>query len=145
MSLHRARILLVVSALTSVMLFTTSAFGQSPAMRPNSIENRIAADGPKPKDLQSEVEAVKADNAAVRELLRKMEEQQKALLERLDRLQRRLDGSATTDLSMDPPIGPPATADASAPAANTASNAPPAEPDSASTSTQPAAVAATQP
>src|SRR5688572_15110218 len=101
MSVHRARIkLLIVSTLTSVVLFATSAFGQSPAIRPTSIENRIAAGEPKPKDLQSEVEAVKADNAAVRELLRKMEEQQKALLERLDRLQRRLDGGPATDLSI---------------------------------------------
>jgi hypothetical protein len=37
---------------------------------------------------------MKADNAAVREQLRKMEEQQKALLELVDRLQRRLDGTA---------------------------------------------------
>ena len=147
MSVHRAWIkLLVVSALTSVVLFTTSAFGQAPAIRPNSTENRIAADEPKPKDLQSEVDAVKAENAVVRELLRKMEEQQKALLERLDRLQRRLDGSAPTDVSnADQPLGPPATADASAPPANAPSNTPPAETDSASTSPQPAAVAATQP
>ena len=36
---------------------------------------------------------MKADNAAVREQLRKMEEQQKALVEIVDRLQRRLDGT----------------------------------------------------
>jgi hypothetical protein len=147
MSVHRACIkLLLVSALTPVVLFTTSAFGQAPAIRPNSTENRIAADEPKPKDLQSEVDAVKAENAVVRELLRKMEEQQKALLERLDRLQRRFDGGAATDLSIaDKPIGPPAPADAPATAANAASNTPPAATDSASTSTPPAAVATTQP
>ena len=50
------------------------------------------ADEPKPKDLQSEIEAVKAENAVVRELLRKMEEQQKTLLEQLERLQRTVDG-----------------------------------------------------
>ena len=60
--------------------------------KPGSAENRVAAEDPKPKDLQSEIEAVKAENAAVRELLRKMEEQQKILLEQVDRLQRRLDG-----------------------------------------------------
>ena len=127
------------------MLFTTSAFVNLRQCGPTAPENRIAADEPKPKNLQSEVEAVKAENAAVREILRKMEEQQKALLERIDRLQRRLDGGAATDVSLaDQPIGPPATADASAPAANAASNTPPAETDSANTATQPAAVAATQ-
>ena len=49
---------------------------------------------PKPSDLEAEVAAVKAENAAFREQLRKMEEQQKALLEMLDRLQRKLDAVA---------------------------------------------------
>jgi hypothetical protein len=145
MSVHRAFIkLLVVSALTSVVLFTTSAFGQSPAIRPSNTENGIGADEPKRKDLQSEVEAMKAENVAVRELLRKMEEQQKTLLEQMNRLQRRLDGGTATDVSIaGQPIGPPATTDASVPAANAASNT--TETDSASTSTQPAPAAATQP
>jgi hypothetical protein len=38
------------------------------------------------------VETLRAENAAIRERLRRMEEQQAALLEQLDRLQRRLDG-----------------------------------------------------
>ena len=42
---------------------------------------------------ESDVAALKAENAAVREQLRRMEEQQKALLELVDRLQRRLDGT----------------------------------------------------
>ena len=132
----------IVLALTSVALFSISAFGQSPAI--NSTEKRIAvaekkvaADEPKPKDLQSEVETMKAENAAVRELLRKMEEQQKTLLEQVDRLQRRLDGSTATDI----PVAsqPAAPADASA---NAASNTPPPETDSASSSVPPAPVAA---
>jgi hypothetical protein len=54
-----------------------------------SAENKAAADKPsadKPKgdDLKDEIDAVKAENAAVRELLRKMEEQQKTLLEQVD-------------------------------------------------------------
>src|SRR5688572_22683115 len=107
MSVHLAYIrLAVVLALASVALFTTSAVGQTPATRsnitekpivaaqgprsantekkiassqpkPGIAENIVAADEPKPKDLQSEVEAIKAENAVVRELLRKMEEQQK--------------------------------------------------------------------
>jgi hypothetical protein len=158
----------VALALTSVTLFTTSAFGQSPASKPNSTdsttiaaqgsrlgntenkiasseprpvsaENKVAADEPRSKDLKDEIEGVKAENAVVRELLRKMEEQQKTLLEQVDRLQRRLDGGAATDLSIGgQPIGPPTTADASAPAANAASNTPKAETDSASTAVQPA-------
>jgi hypothetical protein len=77
------------------------------------------ADKPKRDDLKDEIDAVKAENAAVRELLRKMAEQQKTLLEQVDRLQRRLDGNSTTDASIaGKTLVPPATADASAPAAN---------------------------
>src|SRR4051794_33518954 len=109
---------LLALALTSMTLFASSALGQSPATRTDSRqtevaaeeskrgkpENKVAAEESKsdkpenkvaeafrPNDLQSDVAAVKAENAAVRELLRKMEEQQKALLEQVDRLQRRLD------------------------------------------------------
>ncbi len=81
MSIPRAFIKASVAvALASVTSFTTSAFGQS-----------LAGDS-KPKDLPSEIEAVKAENAVIRELLRKMAEQQRILLEQVDRLQRRLDG-----------------------------------------------------
>ena len=45
--------------------------------------------------LMSEVDSLKAENAAVRELLRAMQEQQKALLEQVERMQRRLDDVAT--------------------------------------------------
>ena len=76
-------------AVASVTFFTIPAFGQSPA-----------AEDPKPKNLQSEIEALKTENAAVRELLRTMAEQQKALLEQVSRLQRRLDGSAPADASI---------------------------------------------
>src|SRR6476660_5513995 len=124
----------------SVTVFTASASGQSPAAPPNSTaagseakpgaaENRAGVKAPEPKDLLSEIEAVKTENAAVRELLRKMEEQQKMLLEQVDRLQRRLDGV-------------PTVADASVPSANVALNAPQPVTTSASASAQPAAVAA---
>ncbi len=144
---HSSR-LSVALALTSVMFFTTSASGQSPATRPNSTVavsepgmRRTGAEAS--KDLQSEIEAVKTENAAVRELLRKMEEQQKILLEQVDRLQRRLDGGAATDVSIaGQPMVPPTTADAAVPAANTALNTPQAVTNSASTSVQPASVAA---
>src|SRR6266850_7915794 len=103
--------LLVALALTSVTLFAGSAYGQTPTPRSNSPQKEVAAAEPKPgkpdnkvaaqeprsNDLNSDIEAVKAENVAVRELLRKMEEQQKALLEQVDRLQRRLDSPATAN------------------------------------------------
>jgi hypothetical protein len=97
------------------MLFTSSAFGQSPTTQRDSPRKEVAAaQGPrlsnpekkdgeaaKPSDLENDVAAVKAENAAVREQLRKMEEQnkamaeqQKALLELVDGLKRQLDGLA---------------------------------------------------
>ena len=120
---------------------------KAPAAEPNagSAENKVAADKPsadKPKgdDLKDEIDAVKAENAAVRELLRKMEEQQKTLLEQVERLQRRLDGGSTTDASTTgKTLAPSTTADASGPAANTGLNAPPAVTNPASAPAQPAA------
>ena len=44
-----------------------------------------------PTDVKSELDTLKAENAAVRELLRTMEERQRALQEQIDRLQRRLE------------------------------------------------------
>ncbi|HEY7443760.1 MAG TPA: hypothetical protein VH701_15140, partial [Vicinamibacterales bacterium] len=76
--------------LTSITVFGGSAFAQSESTRPDSQQWDVA------NDLHNEVQSLKAENAVVRELLRKMEEQQNALLERLDRLQRRLDGDTTT-------------------------------------------------
>ena len=92
-------------ALTLVVLFAASAFGQSPQTQPD-----------KPKDLQTEVDALKSENAAVRELLRKMEAQQKALLDQVDRLQRRLDGAASAQVQ---PNAQPQVADEGVPVANT--------------------------
>jgi hypothetical protein len=117
--------LTVALALTSVTLFVTSAYGQSPATPPDSPGNEVAADQgsqlsnpggkflpekPRPIDLEDKVAAVMADNAAVREQLRKMEEQQKTLLELVDRLERRLDGSTVAEVS--PPAQPPDPAEA---------------------------------
>jgi hypothetical protein len=173
MSVRRAYIkFAAVSALTSFALFTTSAYGQSSATGPNgtdkpivaaqgsqvgnadnsfgasepkpvSAPDKVAADKPKSKDLKDEIEAVKAENAVVRELLRKMEEQQKTLLEQVDRLQRRLDGDAGTHVSIaGQPIVPLTTADASVPVANAGLKTPEAVTNSASTSVQPASAAA---
>ena len=74
--------LIIASILT---LLTGSALGQSPATPPDSQQKAVDA----------ELTNLKAENAAIRDLLRKMEEQQKVLLGQVDRLQRRLDGSTT--------------------------------------------------
>jgi len=121
----------VVLALTSVTLFPTTAFGQTP-------EGTVAAQDSKPKDQPSDSGAVQTENLALRELLRKVEEQQKILLEQVDRLQRQLDASAPADPSVvSRPGDPPTTAD-------TALNVPPPVTDSAGAAFQPASVAATQ-
>ena len=125
-------------ALISVTLFTAPASGQSPAAtrnspaavsdpKPGTAENTVKAKAKAPaKDLESEIEAVKAENAAVRELLRTMAEQQKILLEQVDRLQRRLDGGPAADVSVaGQPKAPPTAAEISAPSANVALNTPP--------------------
>ncbi len=52
---------------------------------------------------------MRADNAAVREQLRKMEEQQKAMLELVDQLRRRLDGSTVAEVPR--PAQPPGPAE----------------------------------
>jgi hypothetical protein len=158
----------VVLALTSVAFFTTSAVAQSPANKPKSsdkgiaaaaqeprlgnpenkvtaaepnaggAENKVGAEKPKREDLKDEIDAVKAENAAVRELLRKMEEQQKVLLDQVDRLQRRLDGNTAADVS----LAKPATADVSEPVAN--ANTAPGVTDPTTTAVQPANAAAPQ-
>jgi len=99
----------LVVALASVTVFASSAFGQVPAPPVESTA---------PTNVQSEIEALKTENAAVRELLRKMEEQQKMLLEQVGRLQRRLDGETPPEV---PGAGqPPAATESAAASAPTA-------------------------
>jgi hypothetical protein len=98
---------------TTGTLLTGSAFAQSTS------ENPVAAEESPPSDLNSEVDASKAENAAVRELLRKSEEQQKALQEQVDRLQRRLDDVTTAAVQPGEPlqvveVGKPLPSDANA-------------------------------
>ena len=152
MTRHCARIKLVFALLfSSVILVAGSASAQSSASVPDNQQKDVATAEPKsktpankvsgaesrPKDLQSEVENLKAENAAVRELLRRMEEQQKTLLEQVDRLQRRLDGGTIANgQATEQPSGPaanvplPATnaADATASAASAESAATPPAP-----------------
>ena len=133
MSRHRAHITLsAVLALTSVALFTSPASGQ----------NSVAAADPTPKALQGEIEAVKTDNAEVRELLRKLQEQQRLLVEQIAGLQRRLDAGAATNASAaGQPVGPAITIAASSPETNVAVNPAPAATDAASAPGQPASAA----
>jgi hypothetical protein len=137
----RAQLKLPVGLIFSLVFFASSALGQSPATRadsqpkdtaatqapdpnksdiaaaepkPNKPDSKLATDKPQPSDLKDEVDNLKAENAAVRELLRKMSEQQQELLEQVTQLQRRLDGSAAKN----GPQAPPQTADAAVPLTN---------------------------
>jgi hypothetical protein len=93
-----------------------------PASKP---EMQVAAETPRSSELEKEIAAVKAENAAVREQLSKAEEQQKVLLEMIDRLERRLDGAAAADAqSIGKPSGTTTTNDASVTVANAAVKAP---------------------
>ena len=105
----RRRVYIRVSitlAFALMTLLTTSVCGQSPAQpaspnndtapaqgpRLRNSEKKAVAEGRRSDDLENDVATIKAENADVREQLRRMEEQQKTLLELVDRLQRRLDG-----------------------------------------------------
>jgi hypothetical protein len=120
--------LLVALILASMTVFAGSAFAQSQALRTDSLQeavapaqgllrlsNTVAAEESRSNALESDISTLKAENAVVRELLRKMEEQQKVLLEQVDRLQRRLDGVA---MAVVQPGGPSPAADAGVPVAN---------------------------
>jgi hypothetical protein len=157
MPVHRASILRTVTlALSAATLLASSARGQTTTIQPvnsnketvargsrlEKQENKVGTDAPRVGDLESQVEAVKAENAAFRESLRRMEEQQKALLEIVERLQKKLDDSAPANVQVTgQPMGPPATADASMPLTGT-NTANPQLPtvDAANASTQPASV-----
>jgi hypothetical protein len=102
---HSAHITRVVAlTLTSIASSAGSAVAQFPATPP---DNEVVAEPPRPNDLRDELHTLQAENAGVRELLRKMEEQHKALLEYVDRLQRRLDGVANS-LAPETTAGPAA-------------------------------------
>jgi hypothetical protein len=109
-----------------VTLSPSSAFAQSQEGRPDTPLEHV----------KSDIDTLKAENALVRELLRKMEEQQRVLLEQLDRMQRRLDGGKTAAVQ---PSGPSEIADREQPLAADAS-APVPAPDAATASAQPASV-----
>jgi hypothetical protein len=114
--------LVVVLMLASATLIAGPASAQSPADRTDTAQkaaapaqglrlshggvtvsgadegrtgNDVVVEEPRASELKSEVDTLRAENAEVREVLRKMEEQQKLLLEQVDRLQRRIDGVAS--------------------------------------------------
>src|SRR5689334_15393854 len=96
MLLRSVRMEFVVAlSLIAVTLSPISVFGQSAST---------------PDDLRTEVTTLKTENAAVRERLRTMEEQQRALIEQVTRLQRRLEGGAPSEAAAQQPAASPAMA-----------------------------------
>ena len=80
----------VLSAVLALVLLAATTYGQAPAVPPGSVE--------------SEVAGIKAENAALREQLRRVEEQQKTLLELVNQLQQRLGPTTTTMAAEAPPV-----------------------------------------
>ena len=72
-----SRLTIAFISITILMLMVSSTYGQEP--------------GSKTSDLENEVATVKAENAALRERLRAIEEQQKVMLDLLSRVQQRLE------------------------------------------------------
>ena len=115
--LRRGEYVRVLLASASVILLAASVWGQDPASQLGAPDKKViaaqksesaspekkgAVENLRPDELEREVSAVKAENAAMREQLRRMEEQQKALLEVVERLQQRLEGVAIADVPPTP-------------------------------------------
>jgi hypothetical protein len=69
-------------AVTSFLLPATPPKGQTPNATPDRI--------------QTEIVQIRAENAAIRKELRKLEDSQRMLLQQVQRLQRACDGSSTS-------------------------------------------------
>ena len=82
----RSSAALILAALAS---FASSARAQAPQSPPTSLE--------------SDVKEMRAENGLIREQLRKLEEQQKTLLQLVDELQRKLDGRPVAIAEQSPP------------------------------------------
>ena len=123
-------------ALTSMTLLAAYARAQAPESSPSSLE--------------SEVKEVRAENGAIREQLRSLQEQQQTLLHVVNELQRQLNGQPAAVAHESPPPSTPASkpaqsASSQTPAANAALNTPPpVGTQSASSSGQPESVSAPQ-
>ena len=90
--------------------------------------------------LEKEVMEMRTENGAIREQLRKLQEQQKTILQLMDQLQRKLDGGHAAIAQQSPAAPQPEPV----PAANAALNTPQPVTGSASTSVQPTSVDAPQ-
>ena len=153
MVMARACVIYSIAWLYISMLCTTYAYGQSPIPSPtpdaavagqgseSSGTKQAAAQKPSPGDLQKEMADVRSENAAVREQLRKMQQQQQSLMEMIDHLQRRLDGPAVAGAA---PAGAPGGATTTTVAPQPPANPTVGTPELASMQrpAQPAAVAA---
>jgi hypothetical protein len=93
-----------------------------------------------PGSLEKEVMEMRTENGAIREQLRKLEEQQKTILQLMNQLQRKLDGGPAAIAQQSPAAPQPEPV----PAANAALNTPQPVTGSASTSVQPTSVTALQ-
>ena len=83
----------VTVVLTYLMLYASSTRAQDPQSQPSRLE--------------SEVMEMRAENGAIREQLRKLEEQQRTMLQLMDELQRRLDGRSAAIAQQSPPAPQP--------------------------------------
>ena len=99
----------LASGCACVTLFTGTAYSQASDPQARSADQTGAAQGTQaPRDLAKQVSDISAENAAIREQLRQMQEQQKNLTDTIDRLQRRLDAPATAGApSAEKAAGPP--------------------------------------
>jgi hypothetical protein len=84
----------VAVALTSLTMFASSTRAQDPQSQPSRLE--------------AEVMEMRAENGAIRQELRKLEEQQKTILQLMDELQRKLDGRPGAIAQQSPPAPQPA-------------------------------------
>src|SRR6476660_4029579 len=120
----RVRVALILISMT---LFAGSSFGQSPAPGPDNKQKEVTTAETPRSDLESEITNLKAENAIVRDLLRKMEDQQKILLVQVERLQQRLDGVSTANAQPAAAApGSPQVADFTTPARDAATTPVPA-------------------
>src|SRR4051794_12906804 len=85
----------LLSAALAVALVASAAFGQTPASSPGGLENEVAE--------------IKAENAVLRDQLRRVEEQQKLLVELVGELRQRLGPAMTATAKTPQEVGSEAT------------------------------------
>jgi len=125
---HLSTKLFLILGLVSATLFTTPALSQNVASAKNPVieptpgtvsdGKRLLTETTGSGDLAADVAAMKAENAAVKEQLLRMEEGQKILIEQLDSLRQQFDRNIAANVS---PEGSPRVKDAADAAAKAAS------------------------